>query len=73
MLDILVEPNVRSISLLDFKSYAHISEIGYKEAQLVFTRHGLCSDSCESEDFKISTEDAQLVQAVQTSTPLPGH
>ncbi|MFK7856946.1 MAG: cyclic nucleotide-binding domain-containing protein [Granulosicoccus sp.] len=44
-LDVLVEPNVRSISLLDFKSYAQISEIGYKEAQRVFSRHGLCSES----------------------------
>jgi len=40
-LEILVEPNVRSISLLDFKSYAKISELGYQEARRVFERHGL--------------------------------
>lgn len=40
-LDILVEPNVRSVSLLDFKSYELISQIGYREACQVFYRHGL--------------------------------
>ncbi len=47
-LQILVEPNVRSISLMDFKSYAKISELGYEEAKLVFIRHGLCGEfGCE--------------------------
>lgn len=41
-LEILVEPNVRAVSLLDFKSYASISDIGYNEATRVFSRHGLC-------------------------------
>ncbi len=41
-LEVLVEPNVRSISLLDFKSYAQISDLGYEEARRVFARHGLC-------------------------------
>ena len=41
-LQVLVEPNVRSVATLDFKSYAAISEIGYQEAQIVFERHGLC-------------------------------
>lgn len=40
-LDVLVEPNVRSVSLLDFKSYELISQIGYREACQVFYRHGL--------------------------------
>ncbi|MFK7890652.1 MAG: cyclic nucleotide-binding domain-containing protein [Granulosicoccus sp.] len=44
-LDILVEPNVRSIALLDFKSYESISEIGYKEAKTVFSRAGLIGES----------------------------
>ncbi len=44
-LEVLVEPNVRSISLLDFKSYEQISELGYQEARRVFARHGLCPDS----------------------------
>lgn len=52
-LDVLVEPNVRSISLLDFKSYAQISEIGYKEAQRVFSRHGLCSEA--NDEDKLNT------------------
>ncbi|MBX2885377.1 MAG: cyclic nucleotide-binding domain-containing protein [Granulosicoccus sp.] len=46
-LEILVEPNVRSISLLDFKSFAAISELGYTEAQKVFSRHGLCKTDLE--------------------------
>lgn len=46
-LEILVEPNVRSIALLDFKSYSNISNIGYEEAKKVFSRHGLCSGSAE--------------------------
>lgn len=69
-LDVLVEPNVRSISLLDFKSYAHISELGYKEAQKVFERHGLCAD-CDVEDIDI-TEEAELTVNVQNSAALPG-
>jgi predicted acylesterase/phospholipase RssA len=44
-LEVLIEPNVRSVSLLDFKSYAQISELGYQEARKVFVRHGLCPDS----------------------------
>lgn len=42
-LEVLVEPNVRSISLMDFKHYAKISELGYQEAKRVFSRHGLCT------------------------------
>ncbi len=40
-LDILIEPNVRAVSLLDFSAYERISEIGYKEAQRVLSRHRL--------------------------------
>jgi len=49
-LDVLVEPNVRGISLLDFKSYEFISQIGYREACRVFTRHGLCDVELEEND-----------------------
>lgn len=49
-LDILVEPNVRAISLLDFKSYELISQIGYREARRVFYRHGLCTERPELEE-----------------------
>lgn len=46
-LEILIEPNVRSVSLLDFKSYQRISELGYEEARRVFTEQGLCTtDNC---------------------------
>ena len=48
-LDILIEPNVRGISLLDFKSYELISQIGYHEARRVFARHGLLTEVQESE------------------------
>lgn len=70
MLDVLVEPNVRSISLLDFKSYAHISEIGYKEAQKVFARHGLCPD-CDVEEFQ-TTVDPEVILEIPDSAALPG-
>lgn len=49
-LDVLVEPNVRGISLLDFKSYEFISQIGYREACRVFARHGLCDVELEEND-----------------------
>lgn len=42
-IQILVEPNVRSIALMDFKSYKKISELGYQEAKEVFIRNGLCN------------------------------
>jgi len=35
-LDVLIEPNVVEVSLLDFKSYADIADIGYKAAQEAF-------------------------------------
>jgi len=45
MIDILVEPPVSGIALLDFKRYAEISDIGYAEARRVFARHGLIEDA----------------------------
>lgn len=41
MLDILVEPDVSEIPLMEFKSYKRISEIGYNTAIEVFSEHGL--------------------------------
>ena len=41
-LDILIEPNVRSIALMDFKHYELISQIGYREAKCVLHRYALC-------------------------------
>lgn len=44
LLEILIEPDVSGISLLDFKQFASISEIGYMAARDVFAEHGLCAD-----------------------------
>lgn len=41
MLDVLIEPDVSEIPLMEFKSYKRISEIGYHEAVKVLTEHGL--------------------------------
>ena len=41
MLDVLVEPDVSEIPLMEFKSYKRISEIGYDTAIEVFHEHGL--------------------------------
>lgn len=41
MLDILVEPDVSEIALLDFKRFAEISEIGYQEARRILSQHGI--------------------------------
>ena len=45
MIDVLIEPDVRDIALLDFKSYERIAAIGYAEAREVFAAHGLCAPS----------------------------
>ena len=45
MIDVLIEPDVRDIALLDFKSYERIAAIGYAEAREVFAAHGLCAAS----------------------------
>jgi len=63
MLDILIEPNVRSISLLDFKQYKKISEMGYEEACRVFVRHGLCEPS--EIQLEINEPDAMLAAVTQ--------
>lgn len=65
LLEILVEPDVSDISLLDFKLYASIAEIGYEAALKVFTEHGLCVDGhCE-------IPIAELVDG-KTNLPHPG-
>ncbi|ASJ75108.1 cyclic nucleotide-binding domain-containing protein [Granulosicoccus antarcticus] len=61
-LEVLIEPNVRSISLLDFKSYAQTSELGYQEARKVFARHGLCPE--------VATETVSPVSDDLTDAPL---
>jgi predicted acylesterase/phospholipase RssA len=76
-LQVLVEPNVRSIALMDFKSYEKISELGYEEAKEVFIRHGICStegcvipDSGNGAHHGLETDPSVNVSAV---TPIPGH
>ena len=64
MLDILIEPNVRSISLLDFKSYKRISEIGYEEARRIFARHGLC----EPLEPQLDSDEPEAMHAAVTQT-----
>lgn len=41
MLDVLIEPDVSEIPLMEFKSYKKISEIGYEAAKQVFADHNL--------------------------------
>jgi len=38
-IDVLIEPDVSNWSLLDFKHFALISEVGYREARRVFDAH----------------------------------
>ncbi|MFK7995495.1 MAG: cyclic nucleotide-binding domain-containing protein [Granulosicoccus sp.] len=62
-LDILIEPNVRAISLLDFKSYELISQIGYREACLVLNRYGLCDVQVDDEERPVDTGGAMIIPA----------
>ncbi|MCB1756474.1 MAG: patatin-like phospholipase family protein, partial [Gammaproteobacteria bacterium] len=41
MLNVLIEPQVNSFSLLDFRSFAKISDIGYRAAMQAFASAGL--------------------------------
>ncbi|NND91761.1 MAG: cyclic nucleotide-binding domain-containing protein [Granulosicoccus sp.] len=66
-LEVLVEPNVRSISLLDFKSYEQISELGYAEARRVFIRHGLCPDTVNTDESMVWSPDEILTTSTGTS------
>lgn len=43
ILDVLIEPDVSEIPLMEFKSYKRISDIGYDEAVKVLTEHQLIS------------------------------
>jgi len=53
-LDLLVEPDVSAISLLDFKSYARISDIGYEAAREAFDEYESPSPG-ESGDSVLAT------------------
>lgn len=52
-IDVLIEPNVRAISLLDFKSFELISKIGYYEANRVFFDHGMCTSLPDPPDLPL--------------------
>lgn len=41
LLNVLIEPRVNSFSLLDFRSFAQISEVGYETAMKAFSESGL--------------------------------
>jgi len=45
MLDVLIEPDVSGIPLMEFKSYKKISNIGYESATKVLAEHGLINAS----------------------------
>lgn len=45
ILDVLIEPEVSEIPLMDFKSYERISEIGYEEANKVLLAHDLIKEN----------------------------
>jgi len=63
-LNVLVEPNVRAISLMDFKSYAEISELGYEEAKQVFEEHGLCGAFPNEEEDEDAVSPMSPVEAI---------
>ncbi len=56
LLDVLVEPDVSEISLLDFKSYEQIAEIGYEAAKQTFADHNLISLPAVEDTDPIETE-----------------
>lgn len=58
LLDILIEPNVHSYSLLDFGSYKDISEIGYDTAIDEFVKHGLIYRETNVEEYSYNNEYA---------------
>ena len=64
---ILVEPNVRSISLMDFKSYKKISELGYEEAKAVFIRNGICSsEGCIAAENGVTADISTVISEPTT-------
>jgi len=48
MLDVLIEPEVSEIALMEFKSYKKIIDIGYETATKVLVEHGLINTSALS-------------------------
>jgi len=69
LLDILIEPDVSEISLLEFKNFERIAEIGYKQAQLTFANHGLI-DSQTISAGAASDSDQQSAEPPATDSSL---
>ena len=72
MLDVLIEPDVRAIALLDFKSYARISDIGYAAAREVFAAHGLCGERREAEARETTEATTGATGATGAADPTEG-
>jgi len=56
-LDVLIEPDVSKIALLEFKSFARISDIGYAEAQAVLFKPKPESSSNQNQADSASTQN----------------
>ncbi len=54
LLNILIEPNVHSYSLLDFRSFENISDIGYKAAMETFIGSGLITQQNNSKKYRFN-------------------
>jgi len=70
MLDVLVEPNVSEIPLMEFKSYKRISEIGYEAAEKVFAEHGLISS--DSKIIPSQTHESYATESQLQTKQSPG-
>jgi len=64
LLDVLIEPDVSEISLLEFKSYARIADIGYKQAQFTLANHGLI-------EAPATISDAEAIDDGDQQSPEP--
>ena len=57
MLDVLIEPDVSEIALLDFKSFARISDIGYEAANRVLFSDNTGRSDAEKDTSETGTPD----------------
>lgn len=63
MLDVLIEPKVSEIPLMEFKSYKKISDIGYEEAQKVLAEHQLIASGT------VRAESNETIETVSNLQP----
>ena len=59
MLDVLIEPDVSGIPLMEFRSYKKISDIGYEAATKVLVEHGLINASASNNSVQHSNNAHQ--------------